>query len=661
MRKLLVVLISALLLPPWIPAMPASGLDPSWMTVQGHAFNQRWQFGTDLVLTYGPYGFLATNLFDPGNYSVTMAFWLVLAVAIAAGATCLLPAGRWAERSAIVVLVFVGLRAGLINDPVFFLMPLLAVFLYFHPNRSVARSLVLPLIALTALSALIKFSFALLGLPLVVLIELNRISRRRFVPAYLLFAIACAVVFFWLAGQRLAHLPSYIATSLTVAAGYSEAMQLPGDAFEITHFLGLAACVLMLGAYAEWQHGEWRTGEWEGVTLLLAFVLYIFIAFKAGFVRHDLHSLIAWGSLCSGSAVYASRYCRIVPGTVRRIAMLMLCGYVAAVALSIHHAKTEQTFATFVDVNFGRGLLERASSARDVLLDGRRAALTEQREKALAAIRAEHPLPQIQGTVDIYPWDAAVPLAHGLDYVPRPVYQSYVVYNGALMALNRARVGGERAASTLIFDMETIDNRFPSLDEGQLWPDVIAHYDPGGMAGRYLLLKRRAVPRRVELRAVSDSQTTWWKAFELPRDAALVWVTIEIETTAFGHLCNTFYKLPPLEVALLLEDGRQRVHRLVPDMARQGFLLSPLIDSPAAFDDLIRQDIRLLAPGRRVRYFELRGPGDVTSFYRDAIRVTLHALSFDPFAPNVPTLALGAIVPAGETRGNAVRDTRWRR
>lgn len=654
------LLVSWLLLPPWMPSMPSAGLDPSWTAVLSHAFNHQWQFGTDVVLTYGPYGFLSTNLFDPANYALTMVFWLAVASAVAAGMVCLSHSQRWLESVALVVLMFVGLRSGLVdretfngqlfNDPVFFLMPLLTLFLYFHPNRLVARWLVPPLIALIALAGLIKFTFALLGFPIVVLIEITRASRRRFVPAYLLWYIVCTVTFFYAAGQRLENLPAYIATSLATSAGYSEAMQLSGDGFEAARFLACASCVLMLAAHAEWRFGKWRSGDWQGAPLLLGFMLFLFIAFKAGFVRHDMHSLIAWSSLTAGCAVYASRYLRIVSAPGWRLGMIALCVYVAGLAVSTHVEKTREPVSTLLDANVGLGLLTRASIVSDMLFGQRWPQLVRDEQQAWAALREQNPLPRLPGTVDIYPWNAAVPLAHHLDYVPRPVYQSYVVYNAPLMALNRRHLEGERAAATLVFDIETIDDRFLPLDEGRLWPNIIAHYDPAGMTSGHLLLRRRAVARHVEFRELGDFRASWWTPLAVPAGPALTWATIEIDKTLFGRLSNVLFKLPPIQLMLTLENGRQQVHRLVPDQARQGFLLSPIVDRPVKFDQLIRDDTALGAPQHRVRSLQLQGPEDVASFYRESIRVTFQALTFEAFVPPASTAAPGTSAPTSMAR-----------
>jgi hypothetical protein len=311
--------------------------------------------------------------------------------------------------------------------------------------------------------------------------------------------------------------------------------------------------------------------------------------------------------------------------------MLALCIYVTSLAVSFHQFRAGETLAMFVDGSFGSGLVRRASAAGERIVHPRWTGLIAQREAALAAIRDQNPLPPVSGTVDIYPWNAAVPLAYGMDYVPRPMFQSYQVYGTPLITLNRRHLQSERAASTLIFDVETIDNRFPALDEGELWPDLIAHYDPAGVANGHLLLRRRATPRDVEMQTLSEMRVGWSDPVAVPPDEAPIWTTIRIDKTLFGRLFYVLFKAPPMGVLLTLGNGQQRLHRLVPDAVRYGFVLSPIVDTGVQFEQLIRGDPALRDPGQRVMSFRLVGPPDVTSFYRGSLDVTFQRLFFEHF------------------------------
>jgi len=53
-----------LLLAPWRFVLPAPGLDPSWIQVVAHAAQAGWQWGRDIVFTYGPLGYLAFASFS---------------------------------------------------------------------------------------------------------------------------------------------------------------------------------------------------------------------------------------------------------------------------------------------------------------------------------------------------------------------------------------------------------------------------------------------------------------------------------------------------------------------------------------------------------------------------------------------------------------------
>ena len=52
-----------------LPAPPTSGLDPSWRMVIGYALGHGMQWGTDLVFTYGPLGYLLAATNHGANYS----------------------------------------------------------------------------------------------------------------------------------------------------------------------------------------------------------------------------------------------------------------------------------------------------------------------------------------------------------------------------------------------------------------------------------------------------------------------------------------------------------------------------------------------------------------------------------------------------------------
>ena len=53
--------------------------EESWVRALHWAFQQRAQFGSEIVFTYGPWGFLSCG-YDPATYGVSVAAWSALAL-----------------------------------------------------------------------------------------------------------------------------------------------------------------------------------------------------------------------------------------------------------------------------------------------------------------------------------------------------------------------------------------------------------------------------------------------------------------------------------------------------------------------------------------------------------------------------------------------------
>ena len=619
-------LLCVLLSVPWALDDPLAGLDGSWRFVINHAAQKGWQFGRDIVFTFGPYGFLYTKVNHPQTYGLTLGFWFFHAITIAGSVAVFMRDQRVTTCCMMLLVLLLGMRA---PDAALFLVPLLLLISY----ATSARLLVGPLLALTAVIALVKFTFAVLGFGMILLIELHRMLRGRRIPYYLLSYVALAFLFFVSAGQDPANFTSYISTSLSIAHGYGDAMQVGGPVGEVVLFAGLAACFIGLVLHIERRQRRLpcMPSRGYGVLLTLGTCLFAYVAMKAGFVRHDRnHSLIAWSSLSAGAAIYAILVLPNVEKTRVRAALLGLCT-IAAAATLLRTAQVERPLS--LGQSFARGVLERVVAISGLLLGEYASDQAARDAVALTAIRTNHPLPDLKGTVDIYPWNQSALIAHGLEYQPRPVFQSYSVYSSSLIELNTRHLRGDESATFLLFDIKTIDARMPSMDEGQLWPHIIARYEPQGMADPYLLLRKRDKPRRVQLAPIAETSTTWSAPVQVPSDVIPVWVSVEVRKTFLGSLFGMLYKLPPVILDVRLQDGTAHAFRIVPAMAREGFVLSPLVDTPARFAQLFDPSASSQMPPR-VSQIALVGYSGVRWLYQEQIDVRFAHLCIEPCSLN---------------------------
>ena len=615
--------------------MPAPDLDSSWALALGYAFNHGWQFGKDIVFTLGPYGFLYGKRFDPDNYSLCLALWLIFAAVFALGVSRLLEGLRSLVRLLVVAALLIALRSSSVwgdlffADPFLLLIPLIFAFVSFHDNGPRTSWPAAALLALSALAGLVKFTCLPFGFGCMVLVDLHRV-RRRLLPWYTAGFSVATLGLFMMAGQSPFNFTAYLRGSLAVASGYSEAMQVFGSPFELMGFVLIASSFLLVVLRVERRGRDSERDPWLGSIAFLVVLAFTFIVFKAAFVRHDVHAVIGWCSMAAAIVLYVPRLRALGGGRAERIALVCLSVVVLGVAVARHCQLDHEPIGRFLNRNFAVGLIDRLDAVRQFSLGRQTSQLTQRYQASMATIRAFDPLPRTAGTVDAMPWDAAGLLAAGSQYRPRPVFQSFAVFNSSLIELNRSFLRSENAPSEIVFDVATIDDRLPALDDGALWPELIARYDAQPPGRGPALLIRRALPRRAQLtRIAPDLSAGWGTPVAIPPQAPLVWVMIDVQKNLLGRIVDFLFKLPVIDLSITFEDGSRTRRRLVPGIARNGFLLSPVVDSANGFVRLLNRDASLLTALRRVSRIEIDGPINIAWFYGDSIRVGFQELSFD--------------------------------
>jgi hypothetical protein len=390
-----------------------------------------------------------------------------------------------------------------------------------------------------------------------------------------------SVFFFWLAaGQRLSSFGPFLCNSWQITSGYTEAMMCgagtePWDA--VGFWLAAVAACVPVGWAAFAKHRRF------GALPLIGLGFVLLVIFKHGFVRNDLgHESEAVLALLLIELIGLGAAWPLLRGRSGKVRLLgWLLGMIVLTYVSMSFSRCvpgKGLFARFIETFAPRVILSPARlfyNAND---------LKTAYENRLAEIRDKYPLPELNGGVDAYPCDQVVIFAHGWRYAPRPVIQSYSAYTSELAEMNATHLRGERAADNLLFAVDPLEGRFPSLDDGCSWPELLTRYDIKDTNGTLMLLKRSATPREYHLTPLKDLPVHFGEPLMLP-DATNgpIWAEMEINKTVWGSVVSTFYKPPLLGVLVSLQDGRFLCYSLIPRMVRSGFLLSPLIQNNPAF------------------------------------------------------------------------------
>ena len=561
------------LLVPFQPTMPGASLDPSWRYAINEAVARDMVFGKDIIFTSGPYGSIYTQMYHPATDARMMAGSLYLAV-------CFIGLLLWLSRRLNPLWrVALALTLGAVmylSDALFFAFPLCVALMVYELMQRDQREFTAQ--APKPYALLLFAAFSPLGfiplikgsmLPLCIVVAwlaaaYALIHGNRKVALWAVVTPPLTMVAAWLAAaQPLTALPTFFLSMLPIISGYTEAMQFQGPAIEKYLFAAAAGTVL---ASLLFGRSRGRTGR---LYLLACFGLFLFLSFKAGFVRHDGHAIIATTAALI-AAILSWPY-------ANRLLTLMAAGLAVwglAVTIQAYVGPLElHTKARMRDV-YGsavKGLRHRVKD--DTRLD-------RHFESAREKLRAEGRIPAMPGTTDIYPFDQAYLLATDNHWNPRPVLQSYSAYTPELEALDAAHLAADKAPDNIVFRVFGLDNRLPSLDDGPSWPLLFARYEYVGGAEPFGYLKIKPSWQPPKLRPLSTHRVAQGQWVEVPpANGAKVYAKVHIGNSLQGKIMSQLYRPSPLRIQLWLTEGEFRDYRLVSRMGAAGFVLSPLIDS----------------------------------------------------------------------------------
>ncbi len=556
-------------------------LENSWTQALHLAFLHHLQAGTEIIFTYGPWGFLARG-YHPQTYPVAVVAWGILSVIfLFAGwrvakifSANKFLAGLWL----VAFTALASLPAGEDFNTRLVAWCVLLLCLHFFVEERAVTILQAALAVSLGWMGLVKFTGLIEGGVVIAVIAVDNIFRQRRFPWIIPLWLAGFLFFWFAAGQSAGSLLPFLVNSWRVTSGYGEAMMLAAPT-EFRDNLGFLLVAVLLGA--GFARAAWRRHRWFGLLPLAGLTALLLISFKLGCLRTGWqHATTAAAALVlvalAGLAI------------ARREKINFNC---AAVVLALSVALAGLVFGEWFPGNgLPRQLAKTFSlpSLAAPVAASVTGSLRADYEKNLASERNEMPLPRLTGGTDLYAHDQSILFAHGLSYQPRPVLQSYSAYTPELAELDAAHLRKNSAATNILFALQPLDERFPALDDGWSWPELLTRYDCKGSAGsveKFLLLQRASIPRTFQLTPLNKTiASLGGEKLILPAATnGLVWVEIEINKTFSGKLAEIFYKPPVLHLTVNLHNHETRRYRLVPGMARAGFLLSPLVADNRSF------------------------------------------------------------------------------
>ena len=615
---------------------PRDSLPQSWEAVISFAAAHHLQWGRDIVYTYGPLGFLTSDFYW-GNF-----FWPILLWAVALAVVLTLATLKFLERLVpiarlgfCVVLILLTSPTGqdLTFDAVyFFAITVLGVACV--PSERPGIPWLTATGFVFAVMSLVKFSFLIYcSYTLAVLFAASLLAGCWKNAAVLFGGAAASLLVLWFAaGQSLSSMPRFLIHSLQLASGYSSAMSVKPYPADVHLGIPLLICVSGL-VVAQWLASDAGIRRLDRVALAGA---GIFLAWKEGFVRADIHVIVFFiygflftalnPAMLTGASDDPLSQARAEAGATPQFTRCIAIG--RRLALPLTAASLLLAFAPFLFHRRGfitaaeNGFPARlADTATAIVLPAR---FRQGLDNDLGMRRYRLRLPRIAATVGSasiaalnYDQDAAI--LNGLNYAPQPVFQSYSAYTPELQALNAAFFESDRAPEFVLWRSRTIDGRFPTIDDGSVALSILGAYTPVLRERDFILWRRRdPVPANYSLADPREQTAAFdqWISFS----AEPTWATVELQQTAWGALQNFLWNCPVIACDVRLDDGRTTSYRLLSGNAQYGFVLSPLLASDAS----LMYPADPLHPPARVVAARIRS--DNQRFFKPTIRFTTRAI-----------------------------------
>lgn len=625
---------------PWHLRVIKNGLDNSFRYAQNELFVRGADFANGVLVQYGPYGFLKNDLYHPDTVhlliGVRVLFFVVFAALLARASTRLeFGFARAAIWIALLVLVA---RFG---EPFFLSLGVLAFLVFWMAGSTEERIMWSPAALVLALASLMQFTYAIFSVGLILVMVLTVVcqwalassfarSRRRWEPVVeatvwpALFGFGS--IFLWVAaGQNAGTLLDFVTTRLQLTSGYSISHGLAGPLWQVVVFVVAAA--LFWGVFVA---REVRRSGLLVAPPALALGMLLVLAFKHSFVRHDAgHAAYgAFEGFCL-VLIFGPWMARPVAGVLdqprRTMAVLASLLLVLASAALITYDREHWWGARFF-----RHLdpVTTAASARRAVTRPDLVEFRHRREKA--RIRTQEPLPQLVGSVDVYPWEMSLAYAHDLELDSRPTLQSYQSSDPELAELNARHVAKPDGPDHLLFRVATIDHRYPSMDDGLSWPHILAGFKLRSARGSHLVLRRSDRPRQFAFNGERSHSVRFGELLPVEDgQRRLHWMRVHTERTARGRLAAAAFRGPVLLMRIELANGTERWYRILPGMARAGFLLSPVVTDTRDFAYLMNGSWPTLLAGKQVTALEFATEFGAGWYWRQPLRVEIGELTFD--------------------------------
>jgi hypothetical protein len=587
---------------PWPVGYPSAGLDPSWVLGIYWAFARHLQFGRDIVFTYGPLGFLdVPMLIYFGLWSLSFLFRLLShAIFFAASFIFVVEIVRskssWTSLVySLPVLLVLGLGAG---QPPGEEVVLSTAVLFFVSGRQMSRGNVFAMSVsvlscfLLALVSLVKYNYFFGAVLLLISILVLGFAFKNQIGVWLVSPCfyALFLLLLWAAaGQSFSDFIRFVQYGLEISVGYISAMAAwPSymPRWEAVGLLAVAVALLLLFPVSLAYSLVRRKRAIASFVILVGGLL--FESFRYGFVRYDFGHVLSFYAVLAPLLAFLATL-TMADISLDRSSMKQVVPLLAPIGLIGLAASALVVFPTSAVAFIGENNVLARLGSYDMAIgflnnpQTTNSAIGYVKSALTAQYGLDPRLAQTIGnsTVDIFPWDVALLWGYGLNWSPRPVFQSYSAYTAKLDQLNSIHFSGGSPPEYVLFSYNSIDGRYPIFDEPDTFRALLCRYEYLDADAHFALLRYTESDNCGAPREIARITARIGEFIPVPSfHNEYVFARVLIKYSLLGSLADLLYKPSAVYLHFRFTDGTQsQAFRFITSPAENGIFLSGYIGS----------------------------------------------------------------------------------
>ncbi len=572
---------------PQLLRFPDSGLDRSWQIGLHMAAISKFQFGTDIIFTFGPLGFLYRPVFCEFNTWIISAAFILFVHCLLIYSITIVMKRFLVHPLDYVMMAIVLILAIPTTHLEYKLLFSISLLLYLANTNKPKTTRCLALISfvsfLIAVVSLLKFTATVISFSMIVFMVVFYFYKKYLshLCCMLFTYIISLLILLTLTGQKIANFPTYLLNSFEIAKGYNYAMSLSGSGLDV--LLGL--CIISSSIFLLLNSILKRK------TSLIFFLLlnagFVLVGFKHGFIRHlSGQAQIFFANMllvfCSFYIIHKDKL-TLLP---KRLCLVIIYTLIIFMIKGRSHLLLPNALGNLKTASSTLSLITSDSGGRAQIL-----------ENAKSKIRKDYPLSNetlkhiAEASVDILPVEISLAYAYDLDWSPRPIFQTYSAYTNKLDKLNSQYFESGNAPEILLYALRSIDGRYPLFDTPATFRTILKNYKPLFVDGKFVILKKTNTPNRFSAKTISTIDAEFGKTVSVPKaEDGYLFAKVYMDYNWLGQIMKLAYKPPLVSISLTVE-GNTVKRRFIFSTAKNGIFLSQYIDNTEDLFNILNGEV----------------------------------------------------------------------